>query len=63
MKTSTLIFNIAAVIVVLAAFVALVDLMKNKTVSYGITATPVVTMQPTPVVTVVPVTAAPTTLE
>ena len=42
MKTSTIIFNVAAVITLVGIFIALVDLMKNKTHSYGITPSPTV---------------------
>lgn len=59
MKTSTLMFNIAAVVAVLGIFIGVVDMMKHKTKSYGVaTQAPMVftTAAPVavPVVTAVP---------
>lgn len=45
MKTSTIVFNVAAAVFLLALFIGVVDLMSNKTTSYGVTPTP----QPGPV--------------
>lgn len=36
MKTSTLMFNIAAIVALLGIFIGIVDLMKHKTKSYGV---------------------------
>ena len=60
MQTSTLIFNVAAVLMLLGAFIALLDLMKHKTKAYGVT-TSVPTITPTsdPALTPVPSTLAP----
>lgn len=47
MKTSTLLFNVAAVVAVLAIFIALVDLVKPKAKPRVVyTATPMVTLAP-----------------
>lgn len=48
MKTSTIVFNVAAVITMLGVCVALVDLMRHKTKSYGVTEAPTVAPTPTP---------------
>lgn len=55
MNTSTIVFNVAAVIALLGAFLALADLMKNKTVSYGVTQAPAMASTPTPTPTPDPV--------
>ena len=43
MKTSTIIFNVAAVLTLLGVFIALADLARHKTVSYGVTSSPATT--------------------
>ena len=58
MNTSTIIFNVAAVVALLGAFLALADLMKNKTVSYGVTRAPSMAPTPTPSPTPDPVSPA-----
>lgn len=52
MNTSAVVFNIAAVIALLGVCMALSSLLKNKTVSYGVTQAP--TMAPTPTPTPTP---------
>lgn len=63
MNSATMVFNVAAVVACVAIFIALVDLMKHKTKTYGVTSTPVVvaTSSPTTAPTVAPsvVTVAP----
>lgn len=58
MQTSTIVFNVAAVVALIAAFIALIDLMKHKTTTYGVvTQAPTLmpaTVAPTPVPTVTP---------
>jgi hypothetical protein len=42
MQTSSIIFNAAAVVALVGVFLALADLMKHKTVAYGVTLAPTV---------------------
>lgn len=48
MKSTTLIFNVAAVIAMIGVFIALVDLMRHKTTTYGVTPNPTTDPVPTP---------------
>lgn len=48
MKTSTIIFNFAAVVVCFAVLLAVVDLMRHKTMTYGVTPQPTKAPAPLP---------------
>lgn len=54
MKTSTIIFNVAAVIAVVGAFIALADLMRHKATSYGVVTLSPATLPPVMVTTQTP---------
>lgn len=54
MKPSTAFFNAAAVLVLLGVSIALVDLMKNKAKSFGVTDPPVTMTKPPSDLTVGP---------
>lgn len=48
MKSTTLIFNVAGIIAVIGVIIGLVDLMRHKTTTYGVTPNPTTNPVPTP---------------
>lgn len=55
MNTSAIVFNVAAVVALLGVCMAFGSLLKNKTVSYGVTLAPSMAPTPTPTLTPDPV--------